>query len=88
VALLYYIVSRVLKNRKYRWMALVTTGFAVLHVFVVDLVGLDPIYRIISFVVLGTALLVISMAYSRRKAEPGSSKESMGTGTTGPDSVS
>jgi uncharacterized membrane protein len=86
VALLYYIVSRVLKNRKYRWMALVTTGFAVLHVFVIDLVGLDPVYRIISFVVLGTALLVISMVYTRRKAGASSSRESMGADTTEPDS--
>jgi uncharacterized membrane protein len=86
VALLYYIVSRAIKNRKYRWMALVTTGFAVLHVFVVDLVALDPIFRIISFVVLGTALLVISMVYTRRRAQAGSSKESTGADQTGPDS--
>ncbi|MGB2960203.1 MAG: hypothetical protein WBD30_15050, partial [Bacteroidota bacterium] len=84
VALLYYIVSRVLTNRKYRWMALVTTGFAVLHVFVVDLVGLDPMYRIISFVVLGTALLVISMVYSRRKSSSRSSTGSSGAGESGP----
>jgi uncharacterized membrane protein len=76
VALLYYIVSRRLKNRKYRWMALATTVMAVLHLFIIDLVGLDPVFRIISFVVLGTALLVISMMYSRRKSSSRSSGES------------
>jgi len=80
VALLYYIASRSLKNRKYRWMALATTVMAVLHLFIVDLVGLDPVFRIISFVVLGTALLVISMMYSRRKSSSGSSSQADGAG--------
>jgi len=84
VALLYYIVSRRLKNRKYRWMALATTGMAVLHLFIVDLVGLDPVFRIISFVVLGTALLVISMMYSRRRSSSRDSGKTSGTGDSGP----
>jgi hypothetical protein len=64
----YYLVSRFLHLRKYRWMALLTTGLTILYVFLVDLVGLDPLFRIISFLVLGISLLAISMAYSRRKA--------------------
>jgi uncharacterized membrane protein len=67
VAAAYYVFSRLLHNRKYRWMALLTTGLTILYVFVVDLVGVNPTFRIISFLVLGTALLGISMVYSRRK---------------------
>jgi hypothetical protein len=63
----YYLVSRFLHLRKYRWMALLTTGLTILYVFLVDLVGLDPSFRIVSFLVLGILLLAISMAYSRRK---------------------
>lgn len=68
LAAAYYLVSRFLHLRKYRWMALLTTGLTILYVFLVDLVGLDPLFRIISFLVLGISLLAISMAYSRRKA--------------------
>jgi uncharacterized membrane protein len=66
VALGYYLISRLLKLRKYRWMALLTTALTILYVFLVDLVGINPILRIVSFLVLGSALLVISMVYSRR----------------------
>jgi hypothetical protein len=66
VALGYYLISRLLKSRKYRWMALLTTALTILYVFFIDLVGIDPTLRIISFLVLGSALLVISMVYSRR----------------------
>ena len=67
VALLYYLMSRYLRNRKYRWMALLTTALTIVYVIFVDLVGVDPTIRIVSFLVLGTALLMISMLYSRRR---------------------
>ena len=68
LALFYYIASRLLhNNRKYRWMALLTIVLTVLYVFAVELVGLDPTLRIISFLLLGIALLTISMIYSRKR---------------------
>jgi uncharacterized membrane protein len=70
VALTYYAISRVLKLRKYRWMAILTILMTIVYVFVIDLVGLDPTFRIVSFLVLGTALLAVSMIYTRRKATP------------------
>ena len=76
LALFYYITSRLLnQNRKYRWMALLTTLLTIGYVFLVDLVGLDPTYRILSFLVLGSALLAISMVYSRRKPKTNGSHE-------------
>jgi uncharacterized membrane protein len=78
VALGYYLISRWLKLRKYRWMALLTTALTILYVFLVDMVRIDPILRIVSFLVVGSALLVISMVYSRRilrkEEAPGESK--------------
>lgn len=68
VAGAYYVFSRWLRNTKYRWMALLTVVLTVGRVFLVDLVGLNPTFRIVSFLVLGTALLTISMAYSRSRA--------------------
>jgi uncharacterized membrane protein len=67
LALFYYIAGRTLKSRKYRWMALLTMSLTILYVFIIDLTTVDPIVRIISFLVVGSALLAISMAYSRKK---------------------
>lgn len=65
LAFFYYLSSKLLTARKYRWMALLTMVLAIIHVFLVDLVGVDPALRIISFVVLGIALLGVSMFYTR-----------------------
>jgi len=70
VAAGYYLFSRLLRIRKYRWMALLTMGMTILRVFVVDLVGVDPTLRVVSFLVLGSILLVISMVYTRRRRPP------------------
>lgn len=70
VAAAYYLASRWLHNAKYRWMALLTMILTVLWVFLMDLVALNPVIRIFSFLVLGTVMLVISMGYSRRRSRP------------------
>lgn len=67
LAALYYVASRVLKSRKYRWMALLTMSLTIVYVFVIDLTTVDPVVRIISFLAVGSALLGISMIYSRKK---------------------
>jgi hypothetical protein len=67
LASFYYIAGRMLNSRKYRWMALLTMSLTILYVFIVDLTAVDPAVRIVSFLVLGTALLAISMFYSRKK---------------------
>ena len=71
LAFSYYLASRLLNARKYRWMALMTMVLAIVHVFLVDLVGLDPTLRIISFVVLGIALLGVSMFYTKGRTARG-----------------
>jgi hypothetical protein len=67
LAALYYSASRFLKSRKYRWMALLTMSLTILYVFIVDLTTVDPVVRIISFLAVGSALLGISMIYSRKR---------------------
>ena len=69
VAIIYYILSVILKNKKYRWMALLTFGLTVLYILFVGTSNLDPIYRIISFIVLGLVLLAISVFYGRVKSK-------------------
>jgi uncharacterized membrane protein len=67
VALFYYLISVALKNKKYRWMALLTLVLTIAYVIIVDLVKLEPTYRILSFVVLGVVLLMVSVVYTKKK---------------------
>lgn len=66
----YFLASVVLGNAKYRRMAMATVLATVGYVFIVDLSRLEPAYRIVSFLILGVALLVISMIYARRRKRP------------------
>ncbi len=67
VALFYYLMARAVTSPKYRWMALLTLLLTVVHVLAVDITNLDPAYRIISFVVIGVVLLVISVRYAKQR---------------------
>lgn len=70
-AVFYFLMSLLLKNKKYRWMAILTIFLAVIYVFVVDMARLEAGYRILSFLALGVVLLVISLLYARsRKQAP------------------
>jgi uncharacterized membrane protein len=61
------------KSEALRWQALVLLGVVIVKVFLFDLSFLEAFYRIVSFFLLGLALLVISFYYQRqliaRKAE-------------------
>jgi len=65
LSIFYYIMSLILKNKKYRWMALLNLLITVGYVLLSDLVRLEPVYRILSFIVLGMVLLILSYMYSR-----------------------
>ncbi len=71
VALFYYLLSLLLKNKKYRWMALSTLLLTVLYIFIIGIISMEPVYRIISFLVLGVALLVISWLYGKTRMKKG-----------------
>jgi uncharacterized membrane protein len=51
-----------------RWQALILLGIVVAKVFLYDLSFLDRAYRILSFFILGSALLAVSFFYQRRLA--------------------
>lgn len=51
-----------------RWQALVLFGLVVVKVFLYDLSFLERAYRILSFLVLGVVLLIVSFLYQRRIA--------------------
>jgi len=49
-----------------RWQALTLLGIVIVKVFVFDLSFLEKFYRIVSFSLLGLALLLISFYYQRQ----------------------
>ncbi len=69
VALVYYILSRLLNNTKYRWLALFTLLLTVGYILIIGIVKLEPAYRILSFIVLGIVLITTSLMYSRIKSK-------------------
>ena len=68
IALAYYALNLIVRNRKYRWMGHATLLLTVGYVLLIDLTHLAPVYRILSLMVLGAVLLVVSMAYSRGRS--------------------
>jgi len=74
LALAYYLMNLIVRNVKYRWMGHLTLLLTVLYVAVIGLTQLAPAYRIASFLVLGSVLLVVSLLFSklreRRRAGP------------------
>ena len=75
VALFYYIVSIILKNKKYRWMALMTLIITLIYILIIGIIQLTPVFRIISFLVLGLVLLTISVLYTRQKMKKSEERE-------------
>ena len=69
VAVFYYIVSVILKNKKYRWMAILTFLLTVIYILLIGFAGSESVYRIVSFIVLGFVLLIISILYGRMKSK-------------------
>jgi len=56
------------KSEVLRWQALTLLGVVIVKVFVFDLSALERFYRIVSFMLLGLVLLMISFYYQRRLA--------------------
>jgi uncharacterized membrane protein len=68
MAVAYYLMNLIVRNPKYRWMGHLTLLLTVLYVIVAALTQLTPAYRIISFLVLGTVLLVVSLVFTQVRA--------------------
>ena len=67
VAILYYVFSLFLKNAKYRYMSLATFLLTVGYVFVLGITSEETVFKILSFLVLGAALIILSIIYTRNR---------------------
>ena len=65
-ALLYFLLSFILKNIKYRYMALGTMICAAFYLFLVDLARIEIIYRVLALLFLAAISIGISIYYTNR----------------------
>jgi hypothetical protein len=65
-ALLYFLLSFILKNVKYRYLALGTMICAAFYFFIVDLAQIELIYRVLALLFLSAISIGISMYYTNR----------------------
>jgi hypothetical protein len=70
-ALLYFIISLLLKNIKYRYMALGTMICSAFYLFIVDLARIGIIYRVLALLFLAAISIGISIYYTNRVKRAG-----------------
>ncbi len=65
-AVVYFIMSIVLSNEKYRWMAILTILVSSLRLFLVDFARLETGYRVIAFLFFAIIALGVSIYYTKK----------------------
>lgn len=66
VAVVYYVLSLVLNNKKYRWMSIYSFLLTLFYVAILGFTSSDTTYKIISFLALGLVLIFISILYTKK----------------------
>jgi hypothetical protein len=69
LALVYFGMSKLLKNLKYRLMAVMTLLITVFYLMIFGITNPEITYKIISFLAAGIVLIITSAAFSRMKAK-------------------
>jgi hypothetical protein len=65
-AVAYMIMSAILRNVKYRWLAFLTLLAAVIHLFIFDISKMGVGYRILAFIFVGITILGVSFYYTKK----------------------
>lgn len=65
LALVYYVLNLMVRSPKYRWMGHGTLLLTTVYLVTVGTRQFEPLYRVVSFLALGTVLLGVSMIFSR-----------------------
>jgi uncharacterized membrane protein len=68
VAVAYYVMNLVVRSPKYRWMGHLTLLLTAFYMIVIGIFQLAPAYRIASFLLLGTVLLIVSLIFTMVRA--------------------
>jgi uncharacterized membrane protein len=64
----YYVLNRLVRNQKYRWMGHATLALTALFLVFAGAARIEPIWRIASFLALGTVLLIVSLTLRNSRA--------------------
>lgn len=67
LAFLYYVLGKILENKKYRLMSTFTLILSLIYSFIFGLTAGEPLYKIISFVIVSLSLILMSIIYSKLK---------------------
>jgi hypothetical protein len=68
-ALMFFIISVIINNKKYRWLAIITMVITVFYLFIVDLSNISLGYRILALLFISVVSLGFSIFYSRRQKQ-------------------
>ncbi len=68
LAVTYYVMNLVVRSPKYRWMGHLTLLLTAFYMIVIGIFQLAPAYRIASFLLLGTVLLIVSLIFTMVRA--------------------
>lgn len=63
---LFFLISILLHNFKYRWLAICTLFITVVYLFIVDLAHMDLVYRVFAFFFLAIISLGVSFYYTKK----------------------
>ena len=89
IALFYYVMNLFTKARKYRWMGHNTLLLTVVYILIIGVGRLHGTQRIISFLVLGTVLMAVSLVFSviraRQRSGEAAAREADGGTPPGPE---
>ena len=66
VAIVYLVLSILLKNIKYRWMAILTFLVTGGHLLLVDLANMDMGYRVLAFLIFAVISIGVTLYYSKK----------------------
>ena len=68
-AVLYFVFSLLLKNVKYRYMALASMIAAALYLFIFDLARIELVYRVIALLFLAVISIGLSLYYAKKQKQ-------------------
>ena len=68
LAVVYYTLNLIVRSPKYRWMGHATLLLTSVYLLMPGAGTVDPVYRVLSFLALGTVLLVVSLTFSRLRS--------------------
>ena len=66
-AIAFFLLSLLLKNIKYRWMAIGTLIVTAFYLFIIDLAKISMVYRIVAFLFIAVISITISLYYAKGK---------------------